>query len=263
MQKSFPHAYRTLLISLLASILGGGSLSAAAITWGTATTISADSEILTTGPLVYAYHFTQSSTTDYSINGVTFTAFPVSSSSSSKTLGFVTVAGGALDSTDGGARMTLTAPINAPSIDYQLMLGGGIIEVTPYPTPDPYTLTLGGLTIGQSYRLQIWSNNSDSFFQALPQNAKTVLTAGNSATLDMNSTNNPGGLGQWVIGTFTANATTQTITIDGLGANDFAVLNAVQLRLVPEPSVGLLLGGGGLAFSTFRRRKVRVVETVG
>ena len=63
-------------------------------------------------------------------------------------------------------------------------------------------------------------------------------TGGNSVTLDYNyadTSNADGGVGQYSIGTFTADATTQSFTITGVagtgnGAGASAQLNALQLR---------------------------------
>jgi hypothetical protein len=52
-----------------------------------------------------------------------------------------------------------------------------------------------------------------------------------------------GSVGQFVLGTFTADATTQSISFQGFGAGTnfgSTQINAVQLRAVPEPA-GLAL----------------------
>lgn len=64
----------------------------------------------------------------------------------------------------------------------------------------------------------------------------------------------PAGRSRIFTGTFTADATTQDILAsldNGAGQID---LNAVQLRLVPEPVGGLLLGLAGLLGLNRRRR---------
>ena len=119
------------------------------------------------------------------------------------------------------------------------------------------TLTLGGLTNGTPYQVQVWANDSTGSLSGnAALNPKTIFTAGNTVTLDDNNLNAAGGLGQWVTGTFTADATSQNITITP-DAGHLPVLNAFQLRVVPEPAtLGLLLSGLGSALAA-RRRKGR------
>ena len=66
-----------------------------------------------------------------------------------------------------------------------------------------------------------------------------------------------GGLGQFAIGTFTADATSEAITFGAPdGSNGYALLNAFQLRqiTVPEPSSALLCGLGIAGVMGFRCR---------
>jgi hypothetical protein len=52
-------------------------LRAGLITWGSATTISGDSDVVTTGTLVYAYNMGPSGVAATTVNGVTFVPFAV------------------------------------------------------------------------------------------------------------------------------------------------------------------------------------------
>jgi hypothetical protein len=74
-------------------------------------------------------------------------------------------------------------------------------------------------------------------------------------TLDANTTNTVGGLGQFAIGTFTASGTTQAFLLSEPGGDFNPLINALQVRAVPEPSLTLLgcavAAAGGLAL---RRR---------
>jgi len=223
--------------------------------------ISADTNVSKTGTLVYAYHFTQDSEANVAVNGVNFAAFSLSFSHDNLSLpvtkGNVTASpgtGGVLDAKDtvaGWSSGTFTTLSSA----YQSLVGGGVSDLSKQ-----FSFTLSGLTPGQTYQLQLWSSCSSDmgyFFNTPSHNVKNQISAGNSVTLDVNNTNTPGGVGQWVIGTFTADATTETISISNSATNDGPVLNAFQLRLVPEPCAGLLLSGSGLFFATLRRRKAR------
>ena len=60
-------------------------------------------------------------------------------------------------------------------------------------------------------------------------------------------------LGGYVLGTFTADATTQDIYGFAGGSQNIGYLNALVLT-VPEPSSSALLGLGGLALALRRRR---------
>jgi hypothetical protein len=58
--------------------------------------------------------------------------------------------------------------------------------------------------------------------------------------------------GQFAIGTFTADATTQTLYMETINIAQ-SHINAYQIRLIPEPS-SALLGGLGLLALLRRRR---------
>jgi uncharacterized repeat protein (TIGR02543 family) len=106
------------------------------------------------------------------------------------------------------------------------------------------TLTFSGLTIGQKYAIQFWVQDARS--SAL---TRTLTLAGStSVTLDYN---NGAGVGQWAIGTFTADNTNQTISIS---ANQSAQVNMIQLRALPTSLIlsassnGNISGAGNYEF---------------
>jgi hypothetical protein len=104
-----------------------------------------------------------------------------------------------------------------------------------------------GLTVGMQYQFQWWANNSSDSFSY-----PTTATAGNSIQLDSNAGHAQGGLGQFAIGTFTADSATEVINFT---ISEVGFLNAFQLRefqgaAVPETgaTLGLLaLACGALA----------------
>ena len=117
------------------------------------------------------------------------------------------------------------------------------------------TQTLTGLTIGQQYELQIFMGDNRGCCNG------RSLTVGdadgdtsNDVTFAYGSGN--GANGASIIGTFTADATTQNFFVT-ISTASSAELSAFQLRditPVPEPSSTALIGLGGLAL-ILRRRK--------
>jgi hypothetical protein len=170
---------------------------AAPISWGTATTVSDESDVATTGHLLHAEHWGGA---DATVNGVAFTAAQenVVASPASGSLG-------------------INADIGAPasvSAAYRDLLKGNW-----YTAADGSSVTLHHLQPGNPYLVQIWS--SDPRYS--PAQVQTI-TGGPSLGIKT---------GQWVTGTFTADATTQVIHIGGAG-----IINAVQVRGIGGVSVG-------------------------
>lgn len=128
-------------------------------------------------------------------------------------------------SNDGPAYFTSKAtPFSALSTAYSnILIGADYVVRVPVP------VTLDNLTIGHNYTVQVWVNDPRG-----PENARseTITSAGgntNTLRFSINYANtNAGGPGQYTIGTFTADATNQTFTLNG-GTN-VAQLNALQLR---------------------------------
>lgn len=248
------------VVGCLAVVCGPGAATAANIVWGSATTVSGDSDVDTTGSLVYAVTFggtaAPPSTT---VNGVTFSPFRIPPPTVSTVTG-----------TFGGRTITISespgllfayntfgsgsAPFSGLSSSYQSMLGSGVYA----DQANTITVSLNGLTSGENYRLQWWTNDSaklSPFFGG--SFTSTTATAGNAVTLDANVTNLVGGLGQFAIGTFTASGTTQTFALTE--PSDYQpLINGLQLRAVtvPEPSTVAFgaVGVGLAALIGWRRR---------
>lgn len=210
----------------------------APITWGTATTISGDSDVDTTGTLTYAYNFgSNSSATTQTVNGVTFSPFVITYGSQSVTQGSVTV------SEDPG---NLYSNLNTGSVSGSFAglsaAYRGLLSSEVYSGSfETITVDLAGLTSGHTYRLQWWSNDSGLNAFSSTRFFDETSSTGNSgsATLDSNTTNAIGGLGQYVIGTFTATGSTASFTLTGSGVGaKLPLMNALQLRdtsaAVPE-----------------------------
>ena len=228
---------------------------AATITWGPATNINpaggaaSDLDVDITGTLVRAFNLGSTGVPGTTVHGVNFEAFGVPPGTPSVTIGNFTLAAGG-----GGLSAFSPSSLNPPfgtlSASYQDLLGR---TAFPSGTFNPMTLTMNGLTVGQTYEFQWWSNLS------LAAAGGSTASAGNSVTLLNNTTNTSGGLGQYAIGTFLANSPSQVITFNGTAQNSGqSNLNGFQLRqlapAVPEPGTALF-GVALCAVAGLRRRR--------
>ncbi len=197
---------------------------AATIIWGTATNITGDSNVSTAGTLLGAFNLGAAGVSTATVNGVTFNGLAVSGTS--VTSGNFTLTGDNL--TGSNALNSGSNPFAGLSTNYKTLLSSiGGNDSNPAPnSPNPLTLTLSGLTVGATYQFQSWYNLS-----AFPVSFNSTLSGGaNSVVLNDNTTSSAGGLGQYVTGTFVADATSQNIvaTVSGYPASNG--INAFQLR---------------------------------
>lgn len=252
-QPIFPmKKYFILPLLLINASLGGAPVSS--ITWQSAQAITGDSDVKTNGSLLYAYNVGATGVSGTTVNSVAFLAyaFPANYNTNTVTVGSVAMTeiqqGYSLVSSNslGGS----SAPFTSLSSGYQTLLGSGGSS----SQPASISVVFNGLTSGQQYLVQWWTNNSangtiDSY---LGLNNTTATSNLNAVTLDANTTNVVGGLGQYVTGTFTATGTSQSMSLAATGT-DAPLISAFQVRAVPEPSAALLGGLGLLAL--LRRRR--------
>jgi hypothetical protein len=221
---------------LVAGFAVPGVLHGAAITWGPANPIAGDSDVITAGTLVYAYTWSGISS---NVNGVSFT-------------GSATINGGAdvlafvFFNLNPNAFTSASTPFSALSTAYRNILIGAdfIAPATPVP------VRLANLTIGRKYAVQVWVNDPRGPEDA--RNETITSLGGNTNTLKFstNTLMNPGGPGQYTVGTFTADATNQTFTLTG---NDVTQMNALQLRDVGTPTwSGINSAGAGAVKLIFK-----------
>jgi hypothetical protein len=223
--------------------LAGQPVEAAVINWDSPVTIAGASDVVTAGTLYASANFGPGS--NATVNGVVFDAFPVSGTSS--TVGNITLTSSALSGFTYSPPSTTTSPYVDLPLDYRNIL-------TPFAYTDIQSqqATVSGLTIGGTYAIQFWVQDPRAEF-----GARTVTVG--SQTLDVNTTDANGGLGQWVLGQFIADATTQSFNVGpGPGGPSPATYaNAMQVRLVPEPTQMVSVAAIGSALGMWRMRNLR------
>lgn len=232
---------------------------AANITWGAPTKISADTDVSLNGSLIRAINATPTNTSlaiNVTLNGVTFVAAQKTGTAAYTAPGgdvFVPIdASGVGPGTFQSFAQGSVAPFTTLSAAYTNLLAtaywnDGTDIGNTWALSTGYNWTLTNLVTGRTYELQIWVN--DSRLNNLSQNNPDLFTTfmdlnGNSVSLQHNVDNYLGGVGQFVIGTFTADATSQalkfiggnTVGADTSGNNATSLLNAYQLREVTAPS---------------------------
>ena len=238
----------TLLTSALAVSLGTAASGQSVISYGPVTTIStAAADIVTDLNLVYAIDAGGSG------DGVTFTgqngidvAFQsVDAAGANEISGFFSKFGN--QAGFGGGDSDYGAVV-----DDGLFRGGDALAVAGEDFTEN-TIVLSDLVVGEDYIFQYWAQDAgrnDTFLTTLDGTINLALDANNDAD----------NFGQFVVGSFTATETTQSIGLDGSlnGAqNDGRTqLNAFQLRssVIPEPASLALLGLGSLAMLGRRKK---------
>lgn len=224
------------------------------ITWESAQNISGDSDVRTTGSLVVAFNLGADGVEATTVNTVPFAAFPFPPNYSTQTSGTIdsvffheTFFEGQLYSDNSAG--SSSAPFSGLSPEYRTLLSSYGASNTALTLQ----LNMSGLTRGQDYLVQVWSNFS--FFGR--NNGMRVSgedDSDNFVDLLANTTTSPGGLGQYAVGTFTAENPTLVLDLNGSSGAFLPTINAFQVRAVPEPSTYVLAGIGAALVGVARCR---------
>ena len=214
-----------LLKSISLSAILVTNAQAASIVWGSATNVSSVSEVDNSGTTVEAFNAAATTVSaTLSLNGVSFTS-----------------TGAILNNNTTNDQYTGTTG----DADYDQFLsnvdfGNGTNLVS-------LTIANGLLTSGDNYLIQVWYANASAtrttpFGDGETPNNTVDLTASTTSA-------------QFAIGTFTADATSQTLTLESPGFSN-AHITGYQVRTVPvpEPSSSALLGLGSLGLLLRRKR---------
>ena len=215
-----------------AAMLAGPIASGAAIYWNPSTVISADTDVLASGTLSYAYNFNNTAAASATVNGVPFTGTNVHTGTIATN---VTLSG--LTANNANTFGAASGTYVALSASYRNLLVGG-----SYGGTGAGTVTLNNLTIGQTYAVQLWINDSRTFGSA--RTATVTSAGGNTVTVDYNNTETTGGVGQHVTGVFTANAVTQAFTITGSASTQISSIQLRNITAAGTPGVWTSLTSG-------------------
>jgi hypothetical protein len=258
MKPVFVSSSRSVLLcpAVAALLLLAATPSPAANTfWDVPATVSSEADVSIAGTLLEAVNLSSDGNgvpTTVTVNGVTFVGWAVNGGGISVSPGghfSVEAALGHFKNSFNGFGSP-GAPFSGLSPNYQTLLTSGMFPQSQIDGNDftgGLKLTISGLTVGDTYQFQWWTNDSRPFATG------PIFAMGGaiSVSLDPNFTNAAGGVGQHVTGTFTADNSTQVIDFTTTGNGN--VENAFQLRLVPEPSTALLLVCGCALLGTRRR----------
>lgn len=209
------------------------SAPAAQVTWSEPATIAGDADVITDGVSCWAYKWTPDGGSQF-VNGVTFTA---PATGLTRTSGFDNA--GAYS----GFLQGTAPPATELSPAYQNVLTSSTWGVA---VPGTGVITLNDLVVGHEYKVQIWVDDSRDL--GLGRAMQVTAGGGNTVTLSFPATT-AGALGQFTVGTFTADAPSQDIDCTGIASP--VQINAVQLRDIGTVVVANQGTWNGLAGATW------------
>ncbi len=223
------------LALLACSIALTAPLRAAVISWSSAngTAVSSDADVSTSGTLKYAYNFGATGVSSTTVNGVTFSPFAISTTTpvSTSTIGSVTLT----ESPELLWAYNNLGAGSAPFTNLNTGYRGLLSSAGSASNPATITVTLSGLDAGKTYQLQWWASNTAGIQGVDLETLNSVTATSGSDTTTLSART---GLGQYVLGTFLADATTQTFTLNSpVAGNTAPLINALQLRDITPTGV--------------------------
>lgn len=218
-------------LSLLVSFLTSAT-AAVSVDWESTGALSSGAGAISAeGTSVYAYNLGNATT--YAINDVTFTG----------------TATGAVPDLAGEGNVLLDPPDNGTKANFNNLAGnfGALMDSAAWGFGNAETtITLGNLTSGKSYQVQVFSSDVRA-----SRNNTLVLDSGAEnefSSYGTGSVANGGGDGAYVIGTFIADASGQaTFTFRYLATSGNANINAIQVRQLPDPPKGTVIMIGSVS----------------
>lgn len=206
----------------------------ATIDW-TSGVISSPTDVSTNGTLVFAINGSGTSGQSNIVNGVNFISstrgnagnLAQTQSPGAETISSTLGNDNSGSFTDGGIAGTLGDIIQ-----------GGWWGTT---TGTSASVTLSGLTVGHEYEIQLFANDARSSRDDRWVSRLDNGEGGVGVDLQLNNQPSGGLAGDFGIGTFTADSSTQSFTISGLIDGNPSLgrvhVNAIQLRLVTQPDL--------------------------
>lgn len=213
------------------------SAQAQTIVWGTGQNMVGDTDVLNNGTYYDAVDFYTGQYAPGGVATVNGVAFNYLAGTTSHTDGKITVTNN--DSTgDYTAAFSTTSPSSATY--------SNLVNTGAYGENTGGTVTLKGLTAGDTYQIQAWS-----YYTNDGVSSTVVLSGSTQVTLNDH-------IGQYAVGTFTADSTgTESFTFTGVGGHDFINTIAV-FDETPEPSTVALFAVAitGLGIQLGRKRRL-------
>ena len=238
------------------------SAHAGTITWGTVQNETGNaSDVITNG--VFLESATAYTGADLTLNGVTF----------AHQTSFISSVGSFADGSQIQVEGTDASPVSGAGTpagwnsSYADLVSAGYFDVGSFAVSFANGFVLGGLTVGDSYEIQlfepylpyVYGDNQPAAFSSTY--AYPATYSGGSGLLNTGYVySTPGSTAQYVTGTFTATATTQNVYISAWGESDSepdTAWDAIQVRddTTPEPGTMLLVGTGLIGLACVRRHR--------
>jgi hypothetical protein len=229
---------KSILGASIAAALVASAQAQSDINWQTPLTISGASDVSTAGSLFGTWApYSGDAVGGLTVNGVAFQAFPDLP--------------GATDNFDNGTGNGSFASPGTLDNNYNDLLTAGAFG----NSSGAYTLSWNGMSVGNTYLVQLWVNDGRN--SAVNARSETV-TGGANTSLSLAYGSGSSGPGQYVIGTFVANSSSETLTLTpgpAIPSAQFDLLQVRDVTPVPEPSTAALcLTGLGLLLAMSRKK---------